>query len=173
MVLYMSVRCCLPCFCVFFFKQKTAYEMRISDWSSDVCSSDLNRPCVVGKQRACDTTRRCGRTGERDAGDADVRHQRLPNVGATRHEVQHLTRHTGLEQQTHGTCGDQRCLWCRFGDDGVTRKQRRTDLADEDRQREVPRTDAREYDTAEDLQFIALAGRPRPRQRREQRLKSE
>src|SRR3546814_15320245 len=27
--------------CIFFFKQKTAYEMRISDWSSDVCSSDL------------------------------------------------------------------------------------------------------------------------------------
>src|SRR3546814_2284003 len=31
---------CLSCF-FFFFKQKTAYEMRISDWSSDVCSSDL------------------------------------------------------------------------------------------------------------------------------------
>src|SRR3546814_2582526 len=30
------------CF-LFFFKQKTAYEMRISDWSSDVCSSDLDR----------------------------------------------------------------------------------------------------------------------------------
>src|SRR3546814_19665919 len=29
------------CFVIFFFKQKTAYEMRISDWSSDVCSSDL------------------------------------------------------------------------------------------------------------------------------------
>src|SRR3546814_3806549 len=28
--------------CFFFFKQKTAYEMRISDWSSDVCSSDLS-----------------------------------------------------------------------------------------------------------------------------------
>src|SRR3546814_1509622 len=27
--------------CIFFFKQKTAYELRISDWSSDVCSSDL------------------------------------------------------------------------------------------------------------------------------------
>src|SRR3546814_8847841 len=27
--------------CLFFFKQKTSYEMRISDWSSDVCSSDL------------------------------------------------------------------------------------------------------------------------------------
>src|SRR3546814_3025417 len=32
-------RCCV--FYFFFFKQKTAYEMRISDWSSDVCSSDL------------------------------------------------------------------------------------------------------------------------------------
>src|SRR3546814_1935773 len=31
---------------VFFFKQKTAYEMRISDWSSDVCSSDLG--IVIG-----------------------------------------------------------------------------------------------------------------------------
>src|SRR3546814_10972498 len=31
------------CWCLFFFfKQKTAYEMRISDWSSDVCSSDLS-----------------------------------------------------------------------------------------------------------------------------------
>src|SRR3546814_19756460 len=28
---------------LFFFKQKTAYEMRISDWSSDVCSSDLTK----------------------------------------------------------------------------------------------------------------------------------
>src|SRR3546814_7459428 len=31
----------------FFFKQKTAYEMRISDWSSDVCSSDLYQPMNV------------------------------------------------------------------------------------------------------------------------------
>src|SRR3546814_10736596 len=31
------------CSFFFFFKQKTAYEMRISDWSSDVCSSDLDR----------------------------------------------------------------------------------------------------------------------------------
>src|SRR3546814_2216561 len=31
------------CFFFFFVKQKTAYEMRISDWSSDVCSSDLRR----------------------------------------------------------------------------------------------------------------------------------
>src|SRR3546814_16400475 len=32
----------MVCVCFFFFKQKTAYEMRISDWSSDVCSSDLS-----------------------------------------------------------------------------------------------------------------------------------
>src|SRR3546814_3172410 len=37
----------LSAFLFFFFKQKTAYEMRISDWSSDVCSSDLS-PVLVG-----------------------------------------------------------------------------------------------------------------------------
>src|SRR3546814_16546887 len=37
-------------FFFFFFKQKTAYEMRISDWSSDVCSSDL-LPCGSAAQR--------------------------------------------------------------------------------------------------------------------------
>src|SRR3546814_1228413 len=34
----------------FFFKQKTAYEMRISDWSSDVCSSDLEEIIVAPAQ---------------------------------------------------------------------------------------------------------------------------
>src|SRR3546814_1432409 len=33
------------CLVFFFFKQKTAYELRISDWSSDVCSSDLVEHC--------------------------------------------------------------------------------------------------------------------------------
>src|SRR3546814_6680594 len=45
--------CCLVmlvCFlCFFFFKQKTAYEMRISDWSSDVCSSDLLRHLAINR----------------------------------------------------------------------------------------------------------------------------
>src|SRR3546814_1782970 len=39
-VMWIVVDIVLWC-CFFFFKQKTAYEMRISDWSSDVCSSDL------------------------------------------------------------------------------------------------------------------------------------
>src|SRR3546814_7288835 len=37
---------------VFFFKQKTAYEMRISDWSSDVCSSDLRGAADRDRPRA-------------------------------------------------------------------------------------------------------------------------
>src|SRR3546814_6157195 len=40
-VFYFYFLFCIMCYYVFFFKQKTAYEMRISDWSSDVCSSDL------------------------------------------------------------------------------------------------------------------------------------
>src|SRR3546814_17707801 len=38
---------CIVMLFFFFFKQKTAYEMRISDWSSDVCSSDLAAAAVV------------------------------------------------------------------------------------------------------------------------------
>src|SRR3546814_7927966 len=37
------LRLSCTCWVFFFFKQKTAYELRISDWSSDVCSSDLKR----------------------------------------------------------------------------------------------------------------------------------
>src|SRR3546814_6652980 len=44
-------------FSFFFFKQKTAYEMRISDWSSDVCSSDL-RPGLVADRRQAEAGRR-------------------------------------------------------------------------------------------------------------------
>src|SRR3546814_13498257 len=48
---------CVCCWCgygfsvFFFFKQKTAYEMRISDWSSDVCSSDLDVDVAGDDQR--------------------------------------------------------------------------------------------------------------------------
>src|SRR3546814_16309246 len=49
------------CFLFVFFKQKTAYEMRISDWSSDVCSSDLAVPTgsiygILGPNGAGKTT---------------------------------------------------------------------------------------------------------------------
>src|SRR3546814_7724404 len=41
---------------VFFFKQKTAYEMRISDWSSDVCSSDLDMRYYGGLRKRIPVT---------------------------------------------------------------------------------------------------------------------
>src|SRR3546814_13618411 len=42
----------MRCWVFFFFKQKTAYEMRISDWSSDVCSSDLR--AGRGREKQCE-----------------------------------------------------------------------------------------------------------------------
>src|SRR3546814_8350685 len=67
--------CWLCCLLFFFFKQKTAYEMRISDWSSDVCSSDLpvpvciediHRGALAAKGRAAD-----GRDDVLACGDSD------------------------------------------------------------------------------------------------------
>src|SRR3546814_3856270 len=65
--------------CVLFcFKQKTAYEMRISDWSSDVCSSDLLETAVfhhqlerAGKQKVAHQHRR--RIAENDVGRSEER----------------------------------------------------------------------------------------------------
>src|SRR3546814_1107149 len=52
----------------FFFQQKTAYEMRISDWSSDVCSSDLQAllPRPAGHRSASDIAHRANRPPEHD-----------------------------------------------------------------------------------------------------------
>src|SRR3546814_1265900 len=61
------------CVC-FFVKQKTAYEVRISDWSSDVCSADLKMPC----QRE-------------HAGQHRLNHN--VRIGSRRHGDAHTTRH--------------------------------------------------------------------------------
>src|SRR3546814_7313066 len=63
---------------VFFFKQKTAYEMRISDWSSDVCSSDLGDLVVVELLLAVHglPDRVVIRKGKSDAADGRRGHQR-------------------------------------------------------------------------------------------------
>src|SRR3546814_3943581 len=70
--------------CFFFFKQKTTYEMRISDWSSDVCSSDLHREAVVaGKDNPRMTkslSRRLRGLAER-AGSGETRLARLARIG--------------------------------------------------------------------------------------------
>src|SRR3546814_10325566 len=49
----------------FFFKQKTAYEWRISDWSSDVCSSDLSAHGGAGSHLCCSSLRASCKCGSR------------------------------------------------------------------------------------------------------------
>src|SRR3546814_7295127 len=70
---------------VFFFKQKTAYEMRISDWSSDVCSSDLagddrRARAAARALAAAPAARRAGR-------GADGRLRLRRAVAATHHRL--------------------------------------------------------------------------------------
>src|SRR3546814_19270250 len=64
---------------VFFFKQKTAYEMRISDWSSDVCSSDLRE---AHRQRDGEPTRK--------------------HIGAERHDIPHTVAGQPAAAERHG-----------------------------------------------------------------------
>src|SRR3546814_10414861 len=52
----MVTRAVFIVYVVYFFKQKTAYEMRISDWSSDVCSSDLDMGTLEFNVEATHTT---------------------------------------------------------------------------------------------------------------------
>src|SRR3546814_14003292 len=75
-----SYVCFMLCFVFFFFffKQKTAYEMRISDWSSDVCSSDLE----IGDALGCGEVPRDRRRAAR--GD---RHRQRPAGGEMRLQI--------------------------------------------------------------------------------------
>src|SRR3546814_8604378 len=92
----------LAYFC--FVKQKTAYEMRISDWSSDVCSSDLTH---YGSQRC----RLVPKTAEAQ------RHMRLSQGGDGQDHAQHLQgqsdlrsaheRREGMRHSQNDSAGDQ------------------------------------------------------------------
>src|SRR3546814_1087491 len=70
----------LLCVLFFFFKQKTAYEMRISDWSSDVCSSDLtiNRQKASSRPHCASRWRQCLRSPDQK----DARVMRAPTRGS-------------------------------------------------------------------------------------------
>src|SRR3546814_14357027 len=65
----------------FFFKQKTAYEMRISDWSSDVCSSDLEAGEEVGRKGTQGSLGHPRRSHSRAPGYAEPR----PDASPPRH----------------------------------------------------------------------------------------
>src|SRR3546814_21008767 len=84
------VHICMILLFFFFFKQKTAYEMRISDWSSDVCSSDLasptrNGPYLCGGGPFALRMIRCGR-----------RFESLPSRYLTCREGQGAVRQVGV-----------------------------------------------------------------------------
>src|SRR3546814_7859895 len=73
----------------FFFKQKTAYEMRISDWSSDVCSSDLpdGEPRAQPQHRVePPPAEEHGRRDERELHHEDAQHHRSGRLAAQRAE---------------------------------------------------------------------------------------
>src|SRR3546814_5449716 len=75
--------------CCFFFKQKTAYEMRISDWSSDVCSSDLDPGAADQHQ-----------LHQKDEADQGAERQVLQGALAQAHEVD--VQHHDHEEEQHG-----------------------------------------------------------------------
>src|SRR3546814_8099001 len=87
----------------FFFKQKTAYEMLISDWSSDVCSSDLIEDRYAGAEQDAERAREA-------SGIA------APRETADQREAQHEGMHASLERgrahhagKDEGTGADQDC----------------------------------------------------------------
>src|SRR3546814_2022347 len=97
------VECCV----IVFFKQKTAYEMRISDWSSDVCSSDL--PRHEGAEHVA-AQRQLAELGRRTVGDdvaglhhvTDLHQRPLGDAGV-------LVR--ALEQIGRASCRERVCQY--------------------------------------------------------------
>src|SRR3546814_9638593 len=101
---------------VVFFKQKTAYEMRISDWSSDVCSSDLRSFAIVITTQpdhcqqilaeACEpaVTRVVGGTGLA----SEIQRLRQTVVGRTTRSFAHGTLHGVLSQEIGRASGRER-----------------------------------------------------------------
>src|SRR3546814_6061950 len=88
--------CLFGMFLFFFFKQKTAYEMRISDWSSDVCSSDLLAACVFPRflgQPAIKVGARC----------------RVAEVAIRAEHGEHLRHHPWINRSGGGEIGRASC----------------------------------------------------------------
>src|SRR3546814_15728839 len=90
----------------FFFKQKTAYEMRISDWSSDVCSSDLIDPVahddLPGLESDEQRDRLRGAGDEREA--AEIGGAERARRHAEKDERQHREHAAAREQPAQISC---------------------------------------------------------------------
>src|SRR3546814_9318945 len=95
----------------FFFKQKTAYEMRISDWSSDVCSSDLHQPGLRTAQELV--------AGGGDQGGTFA--QRGGGVGLVRQaRVRSQQAGADVDHQRNGQSGQVRSEQRRVGTESVS-----------------------------------------------------
>src|SRR3546814_6014717 len=91
---------------IFFFKQKTAYEMRISDWSSDVCSSDLQFGLRAFLNRAKAAKR--GETHCRHQREQQQRNERRgrgqPRVGRSERDRRRRSEERRVGKAGFGTC---------------------------------------------------------------------
>src|SRR3546814_1365 len=114
--------------CFFFFKQKPAYELRISDWSSDVCSSDLRRGSshheVDPQHHTAGKERRKGSSHKNSVVSVQADTHRIV-VG-----VQHHAGDGGYHQTHHGTnCDGDRVRGYRSPEDTDQKQQARQRIA--------------------------------------------
>src|SRR3546814_3868808 len=87
----------------FFFKQKTAYEMRISDWSSDVCSSDLHDGYLCDRRKGSGALV-CGvARGRRSSGHSSCNACRTGKTAGTKHP--HAEEEVGSDVELGGKGG--------------------------------------------------------------------
>src|SRR3546814_6102573 len=97
--------------------QKTAYEMRISDWSSDVCSSDLcaRHDVAFILNDRMDLAHQLGADGlHLGQGDGDPREARrllgpAAQIGVTCHDSRHLAMEAGEEEIGRASCRERVC----------------------------------------------------------------
>src|SRR3546814_16196829 len=92
-----------------FFEQKTAYEMRISDWSSDVCSSDLRRAGRPQYPRLS-VARRARPARGHAAGARDLRHAQLAAEPGSRHRADRKSVVEGKSVSVRVTLGGRRII---------------------------------------------------------------
>src|SRR3546814_4985302 len=97
---------------IIFFKQKTAYEMRISDWSSDMCSSDLGSCAVVAG--SLDMGRRAPPPADTRLSAPGAAHVVRPvgECGNDRNHHAHAGSPVGMTRSPRGNV-DRRCECCR------------------------------------------------------------
>ena len=112
----------------------------------------------MGGHAGPDRQRGGGRSGEGHARDPGIAGQRRPHRPVAGQQLQRGGWHARLQHQVGRQARDQRGLRRGFGEHGIASRQRRRDLPGKDRQRKVPRADAREQPTRRGGQALGLVG---------------